>query len=469
MATAQYDSQYQKMTEAPVGRLVLELAIPTVISMLLTAVYNLVDTAFVGRLGTSASGAVGIVYGYMAILQAIGFMFGQGSGSTISILLGKKKTDDASRFASTGFFTSALVGLAITIISLILMNPLLKLLGSTPTILPFARDYCFYIAIGAPFIIASFVLNIILRYEGMAFYGLIGMGIGCFLNMIGDPVLIFGFGLSTAGAGMSTAFSQMVGLAVLLIPFVRGKTQTRINPIRFTLDIKEIGRIISVGFPSMVRQMLSSLSTIFLNHASGVYGDSAIAAMAITGRVAMFLYSIVIGIGQGNDPVCTFNYGAGKYDRVRKAFRDTVIISTILLLVVGVIVFALSSQIIAIFQNDPEVLKIGTNALRFTVFSLVFIPFTINSTMIQQSTGHSLIATFLSLLRSGIIFLPLLAILSHTMGLVGIEMTQPLADVITALICIPFTIIFFRNLAQKEQDVLEDVNGVGPKPQAENR
>ena len=250
MATAQYDSQYQKMTEAPVGRLVLELAIPTVISMLLTAVYNLVDTAFVGRLGTSASGAVGIVYGYMAILQAIGFMFGQGSGSTISILLGKKKTDDASRFASTGFFTSALVGLAITIISLILMNPLLKLLGSTPTILPFARDYCFYIAIGAPFIIASFVLNIILRYEGMAFYGLIGMGIGCFLNMIGDPVLIFGFGLGTAGAGMSTAFSQMVGLAVLLIPFVRGKTQTRINPIRFTLDIKEIGRIISVGFPS---------------------------------------------------------------------------------------------------------------------------------------------------------------------------------------------------------------------------
>ena len=284
--------------------------------------------------------------------------------------------------------------------------------------------------------------------------------------MIGDPVLIFGFGLGTAGAGMSTAFSQMVGLAVLLIPFVRGKTQTRINPLRFTLDIKEIGRIISVGFPSLVRQMLSSLSTIFLNHASGVYGDSAIAAMAITGRVAMFLYSIVIGIGQGNDPVCTFNYGAGKYDRVRKAFRDTVIISTILLLVVGVIVFALSSQIIAIFQNDPEVLKIGTNALRFTVFSLVFIPFTINSTMIQQSTGHSLIATFLSLLRSGIIFLPLLAILSHTMGLVGIEMTQPLADVITAFICIPFTIIFFRNLAQKEQDVLKDVNGVGSKPQA---
>ena len=451
------------MTEAPVAGLVLMLAVPTIISMLLTAIYNLVDTAFVGQIGTSASGAVGIVFGYMAILQAVGFMFGQGSGSVISILLGEQKNDDASRFASTGFFSALAVGALIGIGSLMGLDPLLTLLGSTPTILPFAHDYCFYIAIGAPFIIGSFVLNNILRYEGMAVFGMAGMVTGCVLNMIGDPILIFGFGLGTAGAGISTAVSQVVGFVILLIPFARGVTHSRINPTRFTRDISEIWRIITVGFPSLVRQALSSLATIYLNRAAGLYGDSAIAAMAITNRVTMFLFSVVIGIGQGYQPVCGFNYGAEKYDRVRSAFRVTVLASTVMLLIAGVIVFALSGNVIQMFRDDPAVIAIGTPALRYAIVALMVMPFSVNTNMTLQSTGHALSATFLAMLRSGVCFLPMLFVLSQTFGLTGIEIAQPAADVLTSIITAPFAIVFFRRLGKKQPDGTGDE---APSPKA---
>ena len=454
MATSKYDNQFQRMTEAPVAGLVMMLAVPTIITMLLTAIYNLVDTAFVGQIGTSASGAVGIVFGYMAILQAVGFMFGQGAGSIISILLGEQKNDDASRFASTGFFSALFIGVVIGILSLIFLDPLLVLLGSTPTILPFAHDYCFYIAIGAPFIIGSFVLNNILRYEGMAVFGMAGMVAGCVLNMIGDPILIFGFGLGTAGAGISTAFSQMVGFGILLIPFARGITHSRISPARYTRDIREIWRILTVGFPSLVRQALSSLATIYLNRVAGIYGDSAIAAMAITNRVAMFLFSIVIGIGQGYQPVCGFNFGAEKYDRVREAFRVTVLASTGMLLIAGIIVFILSGSVVQIFRDDPEVIAIGTPALRYAIMALIFMPFSVNTNMTLQSTGHALSATFLAMLRSGICFLPMLFILSQAFGLTGIEIAQPAADVLTSMITVPFAIIFFKRLGKDNSNTL---------------
>ena len=309
--------QYEFMTETPVGVLIIKLGIPTTISMLITNIYNMADTYFVGTLGTSASGAVGIVFGLMAVIQAVGFMLGHGAGSIISRKLGAKETETAHLIASTSFFTSLIAGLSITFIGLAFSEPFLRLLGSTDTILPYAQDYAFWILLASPITMSSFVLNNILRYEGKAALAMIGLTTGGILNIFGDFLLIKVWNMGIAGAGISTAASQLISFFILLSMFLSKRTQSRISLKYFKSGIKNLPAICSTGFPSLMRQGLSSVSTMLLNNAAGLYGDAAVAGMTIVNRICFFIFAVGLGIGQGFQPVCSFNYGAKKFKRVK--------------------------------------------------------------------------------------------------------------------------------------------------------
>ena len=437
------------MTETPVLRLIVMLSIPTVISMLVTNIYNLVDTAFVGTLGTSASGAVGIVFGFMAVIQACGFLFGQGSGSIISRLLGSHNIEDASHTASTAFFLSVASGLCISAAGFVFLDDIVVILGSTPTIAPYAKTYISYVLFAAPFMTSSFTLNNILRYEGRAFFGMIGLLTGGILNIGGDALFIFGLHMGIAGAGLSTAISQTVSFSILLSMFIRKKTQTKLSLRYISFSAALIGNIIATGLPSLLRQGLGSLTTIMLNTVSGVYGDSAIAAMSIVGRVIFFVFSVALGVGQGFQPVSGFNYGAGKYKRVRQGFWTALLIGEIFIICASSVVCMFPDQIIARFRDDPEVIAVGHRALILQCMALPALPLSMITEMLFQSTGQRLGAAILSSLRSGVFFIPTLLLLSHYRGLAGIQETQAVAFVLSFITSLFFMLRYMKRLPKE--------------------
>lgn len=451
----QAELHYKKMTETPVEKLILSLSVPTIISMLITNIYNLVDTYFVGTLGVSASGAVGIVFTLMSILQAIGFMLGHGAGSVVSRLLAKRDIRSASIYTSTSFFLAILMGLLLTAFGIPFITPLMRLLGSTETILPYARAYGFYILAAAPVMIGSLVLNNVLRYEGKAFYGMIGLTIGGVLNMIGDPIFIYGLNMGVAGAGLATALSQMVSFIILLFMH-RRHAQGAISIRNFHLRSMVIGDIITTGAPSMIRQGMTSISSGILNNAAGLYGDACVSAMAITGRCQFFMLSIALGIGQGFQPVSGFNFQAKKYARLRRAFRFTLMAGIGVLLVVCGLGCIFAPGLVGLFQDDPEVLRIGSLALRFASLSLIFTPINIAPNMLFQSAGFKLRALLTACLRSGVCFIPMLLVLPPVLGLLGVQLAQPIADITSSLITIPFALHFFRNLPREDVHVTAD-------------
>lgn len=442
------------MTEMPVSRLIIKLGIPTTVSMLVTNIYNMADTYFVSSLGTSASGAVGIVFGLMAILQAIGFMFGHGAGSIISRKLGQKDCKSASLFASTSFFCAIAVGAFVSVFGIIFTAPLMKLLGSTETILPYASKYSLWILLAAPLMTSSFVLNNILRYEGKASLAMIGLTAGGVLNIFGDWFLMRKLGMGIEGAGISTAVSQSVSFFLLLIMFLNGKTQSKLSVKNITHSFKDVFAIVETGLPSLIRQGLSSASTMILNNQAGLYGDAAIAGMTIVNRICFFVFAIGLGIGQGFQPVSGFNYGAKKYSRVKKGYFFTLAAGEVVLSLLAIIGLIFSDVLVGFFRDDPEVIEIGSFALKAQLISLFFQPLCVCSNMLFQSIGKNKPASVLSSLRSGVIFIPALLILSYTLGLTGIEIAQPVADVIAFVITLPFIIIFFKNLPEDGADEL---------------
>ena len=399
------------MTETPVSRLILKLAIPTIISMLITTIYNTADTFFVSKISVAASGATGIVFSLMAILQAFGFMLGHGAGSNISRLLGARKVEHASIFLSTSFFLAIGIGLFIGIFGLIFLEPFMLLLGSTETILPEAKAYGLYILIAAPAMVSSCVMNNVLRYEGIALYSMFGLAAGGLLNMFLDPIFIFALHLGTAGAGLSTAVSQYVSALILLLPFLRGKTVTKISLFSFTRSFSDIVNIVLTGMPSLLRQGLNGLATTLLNIQASVYGDAAIAAFSIVNRCTGLLFSIALGIGQGFQPASSFNFGARKYTRVRRAFAFTVLAGMCVLLLLCSLCLINSESVVMLFRKDIDVVTIGSEALRYACVGLVTLPLSAIGGMLFQSNGKKGRAIFLSLMQSGGIFIPLLLIL----------------------------------------------------------
>ena len=444
-------TQYEKMTTWPIPKLVISLGIPTTISMLVTNIYNMADTYFVSTLGNSASGAVGVVFGLMAIIQAFGFMFGHGAGSIIARKLGQKDAHSASVFASISIISCLIVGTLLGALGLLFTQPLMRLLGSTETILPYAKDYGIYILIAAPFTMASFALNNILRYEGKALFAMIGLGIGGILNIICDPIFIFGCRMGVAGAGLATALSQMVGFVILLSMFFRGKTVSKLSLKLAKENPKGVFRIMATGFPSFCRQGLTSIATMTLNILAGNVGaDAAVAAMSIVNKITFFIFAVGLGIGQGFQPVASFNYGAKIYSRVKKSFYFTLWAGELLLGVCVVVGLIFSNQLVGMFRNDPAVIDIGTLSLKLQLLALFFHPMTICANMMFQSIGENKKATFLSMLRSGILFIPILLISTHFFGLFGVQSSQAIADVIAFFICAPVAIRFLKRLPEDQ-------------------
>lgn len=439
-------AHYQKMTAAPIPKLVLTLAAPTVVSMLVTAVYNMADTFFVSQLGTSASGAVGIVFSLMAVIQAIGFTLGMGAGSLVSRCLGGRQDAAASRYAATAFYTAIGFGLALTVLGRLYMDPLMALLGATPTILPFARDYAFYILLAAPVMTASFVMNNLLRAEGKAAFSMVGLTLGGVLNMLLDPLFIFGLGLGIAGAALATCLSQCVSFGILLSFFLRGKAQTSLHPRCAKGGAGCLGLILKTGFPSLARQGLASIASVLLNKSAAVYGDAAVAAMAIVGRIFMLIFSVMLGIGQGFQPVCGYNYGAQQYGRVRQAFFFTLLMGEAAMGVLAAAGFVAAPDIVRLFRNDAAVVTTGAFAFRCQCIALLTMPVSTCANMLFQSIGQSGKATFLSCLRQGIYFIPLIGLLPAFLGIAGVQITQPLADLFTFVTSLPFILLFFRRL-----------------------
>ena len=443
----QSDAEYIKMTTRPIGGLITSLAIPTIVSMLTTSLYNMADTYFVSKLGTSASGAVGVVFSLMAIIQAVGFMIGMGSGTWVSRLLGANKPNDASEVASSGLFLSIALGALLTIFGLLAIHPLMRILGATDTILPYARDYASYILLAAPIMTASFLLNNILRAEGKAKFAMIGITVGGILNFGLDPLFIFTFKMGIAGAAIATALSQCVSFIILLASFLRGRTICKLGIRRSARRPDVYLRILKNGLPSFSRQGLASISTVALNVSAASYGDAAVAAMSIVGKIFMVVFSVIIGIGQGYQPVVGYNYGAKKFARVRESFFFTLKGTTGMITLFAAAGFFTAPALIRFFiATDAEVIRIGTLALRAQCLAMPLIPLGAVCNMTFQSIGKSWTATFLSTARQGIFFLPLILILPGVIGLLGVQITQPLADVCTFLFCLPFIAKFFREL-----------------------
>lgn len=443
---SKYKTQFDMMTMQPVPSLIMKLGIPTMISMFVTSIYNMADSYFVGQINTSASGATGVVLGLMAILQAIGFMFGHGSGSIISRKLGEKDIESARRFSATGFYSALFAGIFFLVFGSLLVTPLMLLLGSTETILPYARTYGLCILFAAPALVSSCVMNNILRYEGRAFFAMIGLTSGGIINIFLDALFMQKMNMGILGAGLATAISQYISWFLLLTMFILKKTQTSLAFKYTKFDLPTLSNIITTGLPSLARQGLASISTMVLNNAAGVYGDSAIAAMAIVNKISMLIFSAVLGIGQGFQPICGFNYGAKKYSRVRQAFFFTLIFGTISLGLASATVFVNAEPCIRFFRNDPKVINIGIRALHAQCIALLFVPFQVCNNMLFQSIGYKFNATFLSSLRNGLFFIPILIIFSLVWGLSGIQIAQAVADVMTCLTCIPFTVNFFAKL-----------------------
>ena len=440
------DSKYKEMTETPVPGLLLSLALPAVVSNLITMVYNMADTYFIGKISTQASAAVGIALAVQGVIQAIGFFFGQGAGNNMSRQLGEKNEEAARTLAANGFLTGFLASSAFALASLAFLDSLVWFLGATETIHPYAKDYIFYILLSAPFMSSSLTLNNLLRFQGLTFYSMIGLGTGGLLNLVLDPLLIFGLGWGIAGAAIATGLSQFVSF-ILLLTLMELKGAVKIRPASFKPSLKGYRTITNGGLPSLFRQAVMSVSMVFLNTAAKPYGDAVIAAMAIVNKIGNFTNSVLLGIGQGFQPLCGFNYGARKYGRVREAFWFCVKLMSVFILAVAFCEFLWAEPLAGFFRDgDQEVIAIGALALRLRCFTMVFSVWLIMSNMFMQTTGHVVQASVLGLLRQGLVLIPVVLLLPPIIGLWGIQLAQPIADTVSLLISIPMTLGMLRHM-----------------------
>lgn len=441
---------FNYLTTAPVPKVIMTLAAPTIVSMLVTSFYNIADTYFVGKINTQSTAAVGIVFSVMSIIQAVGFFFGHGSGNYISRKLGAKEDEAAGKMAATGFFLALSLGVILMLSGLLLLRPLSYALGSTPTILPYTERYLGIILLGAPFMIASLVLNNQMRFQGNAAYAMVGIVAGAVTNVILDPVLIFVCDLGISGAAWATVISQVFSFC-LLFYMGRREGNIRIHYRNFTFSWSFVKEIIGGGTPSLARQGLASVSTIFLNVAAGNYGDAAIAGMSIVSRIGLFINSFLIGFGQGFQPLCGFNYGAGLYARVREGFWFSVKVGFVFLLCCSVAGMAYAEEIVALFRKgDPLVIETGSAALRWQLITYPLGAWIILSNMMLQTIRKSIRATVLSSARQGLFFIPLIMILPYYLGLQGVEMCQAVADMLTFVLAIPLTGSVLLEMKRKE-------------------
>lgn len=448
---------YKKMTEAPVFGLVTKLAVPTTFSMLITSVYNLADTYFVSSLGNSATSAVGVVFSIQSVIQAVGYGFGMGALSLISVKLGEKENGKADLYAVSGFVGAFLTGLLITVLGLINPPFLMKIFGSTETAMPFACKYGFWILLGAPVFCSSFVLSNVLRAQGKATLSMFGLCSGGIINIGLDALFIFVLKMGVAGAAIATFISQIISFFVLASFFIAKKSIVKINPLLTSRHISDYIVVFKTGLPTVFRQSLGSIATTLLNYAVRPYGDAAMAAVSIANKIYMLIRNMLIGVGQGFQPVAGYNYGAKRFSRVGKAFNSAAVLGTAYGVATTVILFVFSEEIMGTFRpGDAYVMETGSRMLRFLCLALPVLGYSTFVNQLYQCLGFVAPATVLASCRQGIFFIPLILILPHCIGLAGVQLTQAAADVLTFAVSVPFHIRMLRLLSKKEKQVLQE-------------
>lgn len=441
------DARYMEMTTRPVRGLVTSMAVPSILSMIVSSLYNIIDTYFVGRLDTQSTAALGVVFSYMAIMQAVSFFFGIGSGNFMSRALGARKDREAEVMASTGFISAVGVGCVIAVLCMVFSRPVLTFFGSTPTVLPRAIPYFRYVLIGTPFIVGTFVLNNHMRFQGNASYAVYGIMSGAVLNVLLDPVFIFFLKMGVAGAGLATAISQAAAFLLMLrLCRMNGGIAIRLRDFRPARAI--YAEICAGGLPSLARQGLLCVSTIMLNNFAGMYGDFALAAFSIVGRIMHLTFSVLLGFGQGFQPVCGYNFGARLYDRLRKAFRFSVTVETCYCLVIFATGLMLAPQIIGIFRDDPEVVSLGAKVLRAQCLTYPLLGFITMSNMYLQNIRETMKALVLAVARNGLFIIPALLVGVHVAGLDGLVCAQPVADMLSFLLSLPLCVSSLRNMGR---------------------
>ena len=443
------DLHYERMTRTPVAKLILKLGIPTTISMLITSIYNMADTYFVGACGESAQAATGVLFTLQAVIQGIAFMLGHGGGTFISRNLADKNVDEASKYVSTSFFTGGIVGILITVLGLIFLEPMVLMLGSTRTILPHAKDYGFWILTACPFIICSLIINNALRYEGKAFYAMFGLTTGGIINIFGDYLLVSRLNMGVYGAGLATCVSQIISFTILLVMYCK-MAQSKITVRFVSKDPRVYYDIMRVGLPSLIRQGLNAVTSGVLNNVTKPFGDAAIAAMSVVNRYSSFLMCVGLGMGQGFQPVASFNYQAKKYSRVKNGLLFTMGFGIVFIGGMSLISMIFSDFIITLFQSHPDVIEVGSTAMRFAALGMMFMPLSVPVNMLYQSIQQPKISSILSMIRSGAVTIPLLLFGVPFLGLLGVQIAQPTADITAGIISIFFVVRFIKTIPQDE-------------------
>ena len=437
--------KYTFLTQAPVHRVIGAMAIPTIISMLLTSMYNLVDTFFVGKINTQSTAAVGIVFSVMFFIQAFSFFFSNGSGNYISRQLGAQNTKDAEVMASTGLFYTLVFSLIVMLLGWFFLEPISILLGSTPTILPYTRQYLGISLLGTPFIMGTFCINNQMRFQGFTKYSVYGAISGSIINCLLDPVFIFGFSMGVSGAAVASVIGQICGFVIMLIMSQKDGV-IHYTHRRISFEGRFVKEIIAGGTPSISRQGLASVSTIALNSVAGNYGDAAIAAMSIVTRISMFIFSVIVGLGQGFQPMCGFCYGAKLYDRVKEGFWFSTKIGTFFLLFWSVVLIIFSGEVVSLFRDDPEVIAIGIPALRYQMIIFPACSFMMMANMMMQTCRKTIRANILAASRQGLFFIPLIFVLPYFYGLFGVEICQAVSDIISLIVTIPIVWSAFKEM-----------------------
>ena len=456
MNSQQSDLRKQLMLEAPISRVVPKMAIPTIVAFLITSIYSLADTYFVSSLGTNATAAVSVNASLDQLIMMAGSMLAMGANSYIARLLGQGNDRKASQVLSTSFFLAAGLGALLMIFGSIFMTPMVRLLGATPTCEDYAIEYATYILMAAPFMATSFVMNQCLRSEGSATLSMIGMGFGGILNCALDPIFIFGMDMGVAGASLATAISKFVSFVILIFPYItrRSMLHLSLKNFRFSWDI--ISNVVSVGSSSLFRNGLAVIAGILLNDLAGNISDSVLAGVGVCTKIMMFPFCIILGFGNGFQPVAGFNWGAKRYDRVTESYRFSSVVSLVGSAVMAVAIALFADPIIVIFAGtDAEMRQIGKLCIWLQCVALPVHAWVAMVNMLCVGLGNAKGAMLLSTARQGSCFLPILYPLALLFGAYGIAAVQAAADVLSLALAIPLAISMTKKIKRAQEAQLQ--------------
>ncbi len=446
-------NRHEMLRSGNISKTLLKLSTPAIIAMLAIALYNLVDTMYIGLLkDTAAIGAATVMFPVFMIISSIGLMFGTGAGSAISRRLGAGEAEKANRIAATAYYSCIVIGVLFSIFGVINIRKILSLFGATDTIMDKAVIYGSIILGGSLFQMLNMCLNNIVRAEGASAYSGRAMIMGAVLNVILDPVFMFVLDLGIAGAAWATITSQLISNLYLLRFFLKEMGVIRIGFKHYSLSGENYAEIMKIGVPTFVRQILLSVSMGVMNNSASVYGDGAIAAIGIVTRLLALVTYVILGLGQGFQPIAGFNYGAKQYTRVHKSFRITVIWSSAFSIFISGNFLLFAPGLIVLFSQDPEVAAIGIRALRFSSLTLMLLGFQNTSGIFFQALGKGRETAFLAMARQGLFLVPLILILPRFLGLNGIIYSQPIADLLTVAVTLVLLAANSRNLAFEERE-----------------